>query len=145
MTRAPLLLLSGLALAAVVGVAGAQEATLPEVKARKEQMQGQRMAVAVLGDMASGKTAFDAAAAAKAKADLAAFGAQIPAKFEAEVTEAASKAKPEIWMMWDDFVVKAEALTAAAEALDAASLDGVKAGMGAIGGACQACHQAYRM
>ncbi len=145
MTRAPLLLLSGLALAAIVGAAGAQEATLPEVKARKEQMQAQRMAVAVLGDMASGKTAFDAAAAAKAKADLAALGAQIPARFEAEVTEAASKSKPEIWMMWDDFVTKAEALTAAAEALDAGSLDGVKAGMPAIGGACQACHQAYRM
>lgn len=130
---------------AIGGAALAQQATLPEVIARKAQMQDQRAAVAVLGGMAQGQAAFDAAAAAKAKADLAALAADIPAKFEAEVTEAASKAKPEIWMNWADFVTKAEALKAAAEALDAASLDGVRAGMGAVGAACQACHQAYRM
>ena len=129
----------------VAGAAVAQQATLPEVIARKAQMQDQRAAVAVLGGMAQGQAAFDAAAAAKAKADLAALGAAIPAKFEAEVTEAASKARPEIWSNWADYVAKAEALTAAAEALDASSLDGLRAGMGAIGAACQACHTAYRM
>ncbi|MFN3643514.1 MAG: c-type cytochrome [Gemmobacter sp.] len=137
-------LIATLTALALAGTAIAQEATLPEVKARKQQMQEQRMAVAVLGDMASGKTAFDAGAAAAAKAALAELGVGIPAKFEAEVTEAASKAKPEIWMMWDDFVVKSEALTVAANALDASSLDGVRAGMPAIGGSCQACHQLYR-
>lgn len=40
--------------------------------------------------------------------------------------------------------MKANALVAAAEGLDASSLDGVKAGMGAIGPTCQSCHGAYR-
>lgn len=143
MTRIPLVLIATAGVLA--GAAVAQEATLPEVKARKAHMQEQRAAVAVLGGMAQGQTAFDAAAAQAAKAALAAQGAEIPAKFEAEVTEAASKSKPEIWMAWDDFVSKAEALTKAAEALDASSLDGVRAGLGAVGAACQSCHEAYRM
>jgi cytochrome c556 len=130
---------------ALVGTAIAQEATLPEVKARKEQMQAQRAAVAVLGGMAQGQTAFDAAAATAAKTELAASAAMIPAKFEAQVTEAASKARPEIWTNWADYVSKAEALEMAAEALDTTSLDGLRAGLGAVGAACQACHEAYRM
>ncbi len=127
------------------GAVVAQEATLAEVKARKALMQQVRANTAVLGDMASGKAAFDAAAAATAKAGLAAAAAQAPALFEPEVTEAASKAKAEIWMNWDDFVAKSEALVTAAEALDVGTLDSLRAGMGAVGGSCQACHTDYRL
>jgi cytochrome c556 len=126
------------------GAGVAEEATLPEVKARQALMQQARVNTAVLGDMASGKAAFDAAAAATAKAGLAAAAAQAPALFEPEVTEAASKAKPEIWTNWADFVAKSEDLVKATEALDVASLDALRAGMGAVGGACQACHTPYR-
>ncbi len=95
--------------------------------------------------MAGDKAAFDAAAAEAAKAEHVAVSAEIAAKFEAQATDPESEAKPEIWTNWDDFVAKANDLNTAAAALDASSLDGVKAGMGAIGGACGACHKAYRM
>jgi cytochrome c556 len=68
----------------------------------------------------------------------------IPAKFQAEETDPVDEAKPEIWLMFDDFTTQAGALVSAAEALDATSLAGLQAGMGAVGGSCQSCHQAYR-
>lgn len=128
------------------GVAFAEgEATDPTVQARQALMKTVGMNTKILGDMAGGKTTFDAAGAAAAKAALAAAAADIAAKFETQATDPATEAKPEIWTNWEDFVTKAAALKTAAEGLDASSLDSVKAGMGAIGGSCKACHTAYRM
>ena len=59
-------------------------------------------------------------------------------------TDPVSEAKPEIWTNWADFISKANGLGTAAAAVDTASLEGIKAGMGGIGGACKACHETYR-
>jgi cytochrome c556 len=132
--------------ALVAGIAFAKEGVKdPVVKARQDLMVVQAMSAKTLGEMAGGKIAFDAAAAEAAKSALAAAAADVPAKFEAQATDPVSEAKPEIWANWDDFVSKSEALVAAAEALDLTSAETIGAGMGAIGGACKACHTAYRM
>lgn len=137
-------LAAGLAL--IAGVAFAEvEATDPLVIAQKDLMKSFGGAAKTLGGMASGEVAFDAAAAEAAKAVLVAGSADIPVKFEKAGNDPASEAKPEIWTAWDDFITKANGLNAAATAMDVASLEGVKAGMGAIGGACKACHTSYRM
>ena len=129
----------------VGGIAFAQsKATDPDVHARQTLMDTNGAAAGVLGGMASGKTAFDATAAAAAKAQLIANAADIPVKFKPQATDPESHAKAEIWTSWDDFAAKAADLGKAAEALDVTSLDGVKAGMGAIGGACKACHTTYK-
>lgn len=128
------------------GVAFAEgEATDPTVIARQEVMETIGKNVKVLGDMAGDKAAFDAAAAEAAKAAIIAASADISAKFEPQATDPASEAKPEIWTNWDDFVTKATALNTAATAMDVASLDGIKAGMGGVGGACKGCHTDYRV
>lgn len=127
------------------GIAFAQsKATDPDVKARQELMDSNGAQAGALGGMASGKTPFDAAAAAAAKAQLIANAADIAVKFKPEATDPATKAKAEIWTNWDDFAAKAAALGAAAEALDVTSAETIGAGMGAIGGACKACHTDYR-
>lgn len=131
-------LLAGVALAEV-------EATDPLVIAQKDLMKSFGGAAKTLGGMASGEVAFDAAAAEAAKAALLAGSAEIAVKFANAGSDPASEAKPEIWTSWDDFLVKAKGLSDAATALDVASVDGIKAGMGAVGGACKACHTAYRM
>ena len=82
---------------------------------------------------------------ASAKAAIVAAAGEIDAKFAPKETDPASEAKPEIWTNWADFSAKGMALKTAAESLDPASLDGIKAGMGAIGGSCKACHSVYRM
>jgi cytochrome c556 len=134
-----------LALIAAGGLAIAAEATNPAAKARQETMDAISAASKVLGNMAKGSVAYDAAAAAEAQAALAAAAATITTVFEPNESDPKSKAKPEIWANWADFQTKAEALVDAAGALDASSLDGIKAGMGAVGGACGACHETYRM
>ncbi len=129
----------------VGGIAFAEsKATDPDVHARQNLMDANGGAAGVLGGMASGKTAFDATAAAAAKAVLIANAADVEAKFKTNASDPESHAKPEIWTSWDDFLVKAADLGKAATALDATTLEGVQAGMGAIGGACKACHTTYK-
>lgn len=129
----------------VAGVAIAAEATDPTVKARQELMDTIGMNIGILGKMAGGEAAFDAAAADGAKAALAAAAGEIAAKFEPQASDPKSTAKEDIWANWDDFVKKGDALKAAAEGLDATTLEGVQAGMGALGGACKDCHTTYRI
>ncbi len=122
----------------------AADATDPTVKARQELMDMISAHTKVLGDMATEKAPFDAAKATEAKAALAAAAAQIPARFEANVDDPKSQVVPAIWTNFDDFTAKGKALEDAAIAIDVSSVDTMKAGLGAIGGACGACHKAYQ-
>lgn len=123
----------------------AADPTQPEAIARSNAMKEVGKNTKILGDMAGGKTAFDAAAAEAAKAALVAAAAAAPAAFEVQgADDPVSEAKPEIWTNWDDFVAKAADLRTAAEGVDTASADGLKAGMGTLSGACKACHSVYR-
>lgn len=128
----------------VGGVAVAAEATDPTVKARQELMEIIGKNTKVLGDMAGGKSAYDAAAAESAKAAIVTAAGEIAAKFEPQATDPESEAKPEVWTNWEDFVTKATALSTAAGALDTGSAEAIGAGMGAVGGACKDCHSVYR-
>jgi cytochrome c556 len=127
------------------GMAMAQDATDPTVVAWKNLMRANGGAAKVLGEMAGGKTAFDQAAAEAAKAKLIEDAKATPAAFQTQASDPASRAMPEIWTNWDDFVAKSGALLAAAEALDVSSAETIGAGMGAVGGACGACHKAYQV
>ncbi len=133
-----------LGLILVGGLAYAGSATDPDAKARQDLMDANGGAMKVLGGMAKGDVAFDATAAAAAKATLVADAANIAVVFKNQSTDPASKAKPAIWTAWDDFTAKANDLGKAAAALDTTSVDTLKAGVGAIGGACGACHTAYK-
>lgn len=56
-------------------------------------------------------------------------------------------ALPAIWTGQDDFLMKIADLNSAATTMQTAvatDLDGLKAGMGQLGGACSACHKACR-
>ena len=132
------LLMTGAAFAAVT-------ATDPDVIARKDLMKTIGGAAKTLGGMASGEAAHDAAAAEAAKQAMIAAAAEIEAKFTNNAADPASEAKPEVWTNWNDFLAKGKALGDAAGALDVASAESIGAGMGAIGGACKACHTDYRV
>lgn len=135
-----------LGLSMIAGLAIAEgTATDPLVIAQKNLMKSFGAASKTLGGMAGGKVAFDAAAATAAKAALADGAAKIAAVFEKAGSDPESDSKPEIWTNWDDFIAKGKALGDAAAALDATTLEGVQAGMAGVGGACKACHTAYRM
>jgi cytochrome c556 len=134
-----------LSLTLTAGVAIAKDGVQdPTVKARMDLMDSIGMNTKILGDMAGGKAAFDASAAEAAKAALIAAAGEIPAKFEVEADDPVSEARPDIWMNTEGFAEKAKGLETAAGAMDVASIEGVQAGMGAIGGACKACHSDFR-
>jgi len=118
----------------------------PDVKNRQAAMKIVGANTKTLGEMAQGKTAFDATAAQEAFNTIAGKAAEVPVLFEAEVTDPESDAADEIWMMWDDFVEKAGALKAAAEAgagID--SPEALGAAFGEMNGACRACHTQYKL
>lgn len=139
--------------AAVIGAiltAGAAfaegERTDPNAIARSDLMKTIGKNTGILGDMAGGKAAYDAAAAEGAKAAIIEAAAKIEETFKEQgAADPASEAKPEIWAEWDDFLVDAKALSDAATAMDVASAETIGAGMGALGGACKDCHTEFRV
>jgi cytochrome c556 len=99
--------------------------------------------------MAAGKVPFDAKIAAES-ASVAAYMSKLPwAGFVDGSDKSNSKAKPEIWMDRVKFNEYAEKMQAEMTKLDAAAktgnLDSIKAAVGAVGGSCKTCHDAYRM
>jgi cytochrome c556 len=131
----------------IAGVAYAEgERTDPNALARSDLMKIIGKKTGILGDMAGGKAAYDAAAAEGAKAALIEAAGKVEATFKDQGgADPASEAKPEIWASWDDFLVKAKAMGDAAAAMDVASAETIGAGMGALGGACKDCHTTYRV
>lgn len=136
-----------ISVALVAGAANAEgERTDPNSIARGALMKLIGQNIGILGGMASGEAAYDAAAAEAAKAALIAATASIEATFmDQGGADPASIAKPEIWANWDDFLLKAKAANDAATAMDVASVENIGAGMGALGGACKDCHTTYRI
>jgi cytochrome c556 len=136
----------GAVLAAGTAFAQDAEPTDPNAIARSELMKTVGKNTGILGDMAGGKTAYDAAAAEGAKAALIEAAGKIEATFmDQGAADPASESKPEIWTNWDGFLTRAKALGDAATAMDVASAETIGAGMGALGGACKDCHTEFRM
>ena len=104
-----------------------------------------------VGAMAKEEAPYDAAVAGKAAANIAAIASvlsmdQFPAGSEYQKATD-SFALPAIWEKQDDFLQKIADLNTAAAAFQTAAgtdLASLKAGMEGIGGACAACHKAYR-
>ena len=133
-----------------VVIAGAAYAkgdrTDPNAKARSDLMRVVGKNTGILGDMAGGKAAYDAAAAEAAKAALVEAAGQIEVVFKDQgAADPASEAKPEIWTNWEGFLADAKMLGDAAGAMDVSSAETIGAGMGALGGACKDCHTDFRV
>ena len=129
------------------GVAFAEgDRTDPNALARSDLMKTIGKNTGILGDMAGGKAAYDAAAAEAAKAAIVEAAGKIEATFKDQGgADPASEAKPEIWANWDEFLADAKTLGDAAGAMDVASAESIGAGMGALGGACKDCHTDFRV
>ena len=125
------------------GAALAHQGASGVVKARMDGMGVQQTAMKTLGAMARGQADFDAETAAAAFVTVAEAGRHVPAQFEVQDLSAPSEALPAIWENWDDFVAKSEAMVRAADVAPA-DLAELRAGLGAVGQTCSACHEVYR-
>jgi cytochrome c556 len=149
-----LMILTAATVAAFMSGAIAQEAEDPfadAVEMRHGLMLQMATDLGKVGAMAKAEIPYDPAVASKAAANITAIASvlsmdQFPAGSEYQVS-ADSYALPAIWTAQDDFLGKIAGLNTAAAAFQVAAgtdLDSLKAGMGALGGACAACHKAYR-
>lgn len=118
----------------------------PAVMARMNGMSAISDNVEVLGTMAKGQVAFDAASAQAAARAIAQHSAESIDLFKAQETDPKSEALPAIWENFDDFTAKALELQAVANDLSEkiSTVEDVRAGMRAIGQSCKACHKLYR-
>lgn len=148
-----LLLLSLLAISPALTV-HAQVAEAPyqdAIEIRHGLMLQMASDVGKLGAIAKGETPYDAATATQAAANIAAIASvlsmdQFPAGSEAGTAQD-SYSLPKIWATPDDFNAKINGLRDSASFMvSAAGKDGaaIKGVMANLGGACSACHKAYR-
>lgn len=121
------------------------------VAARQGEMDLMAVNAGVLGAMAKGTAPYDATAAAVAAANIVAVTSIDQGLLWPEGTSNAdikdTKALPAIWEKRDDFMAKWDDLGDAASTMLAAAGNGQEAlatAMGGLGGACTACHKAYR-
>ncbi|HCQ66541.1 MAG TPA: cytochrome C554 [Rhodobacteraceae bacterium] len=150
--RAPLLSLAGAAVAiAVFAGPGAAQDVPAAVKARQSQMQLYAFNLGTLGAMAKGEAEYDAEAAQGAADNLVALTSLAAGPMWAPGTDDMSiDGTRTLATMWDNFpdvMAKGTALAEAAGGMAAAAgtdLASLQAAMGPLGGACSACHKAYR-
>ena len=118
------------------------------IKYRKNALFVMQQHFARVGAMASGRTPFDAKAAAE-NAAIAESMARLPwAGFGPGTDVGDTKAKPEIWKEQARFKELADKMQAEMGKLAAAAktgnLDSVKSAVQATSGSCKACHDDYR-
>lgn len=106
-------------------------------------IHGQRY---ILQEMLVGIREVDQAEYVRAARSLAYLFSMIPSTFEQNLTVHASRAKPEIWENWDDFVARAKELQMVAEEVAAAAEDqGAKNTLQMVRKLyCGDCHDSYR-
>ena len=151
MNKMSVFALAGGLTAAVLGAAIAHESENAAIKARTSVMQLYAFNLGTLGAMAKGEAEYDAEAASKAANNLVTLtqidqSTMWPAGSD-NSSDPTSRALPAIWENFSDVSAKGKAMSDAALAMQSAAgqdLESLQAAMGALGGACSACHKAYR-
>ena len=121
------------------------------IKARQGQFQMLALNIGVLGQMAQGRIAYDAAQAQEAADNLFHLTRNTQLGMWPEGSDngaaAGTRALPAIWANNADFLTAYANLQTAAATMQAVAgtdLAAVQGALGALGGSCQACHQAFR-
>jgi cytochrome c556 len=119
---------------------------------RQYQMRLQAANLGPLVAMARGEAEYDADVAALRAGNIAAYSSANMMPYFVEGSSSddleGSRALPAIWEDPEGVAAKYADLNAAAQAVVAASAEGQEAftaAFGALGGACGACHEAYRL
>jgi cytochrome c556 len=122
-----------------------------QVAARQGQFKIMALNLGMLGGMARGTVEYDADTAALAAANLVAVS-QLGQEFHwpegsDNIMLDTTRAQPSIWEDFDDFASKWQDYGTQAAALAEVAATGQEAlgpAVGALGGTCQACHEAHR-
>lgn len=137
--------------AATLSVPAMAQFAKPEdaIKYRQSSLFVMQQNFARVAAMAAGRVPFDAKVAAESS-EVAAYMSKLPWAAFGDGTDkgAPTKAKAEIWTDKAKFNEYAEKMQGDMNKLNAAAktgnLDSIKAAVGAVGGSCKTCHDAFR-
>lgn len=121
------------------------------IKARQSHMQLYAFNLGTLGGMAKGEIEYNAEAAQAAADNLVALTMLNQSAYWPQGSDSGSsdksKAKADMWANFPDVMKIGTDMAAAATAMQAAAgtdLAALRGAIGPLGGACGACHKAYR-
>jgi len=114
------------------------------VQKRMNTMADARTAIGTLADMMGGRTRFDSTKARAARKNLIVATRSIPSVFKKPHSDPLSRARPDIWIRWDDFKARANAAERAARRLNTGRLGALRSTLPAMVNACLGCHRTYR-
>ena len=117
----------------------------PQVMARMTGMKTMAGDLKTLGQMAKGVTPYDAEAANAALVALRSETDRISELFAPQASDPKSEAKSNIWTDTAGFTQRTTEMTAVLDATLTSSPADIAASMRAIGAACSACHEDYRI
>lgn len=136
---------------AALALPAAAQFAKPEdaIKYRKNALFVMQQNFGRVAAMAAGKAPFDAKVAADSAA-VAEYVSRLPwAGFGDGTDKGDTKAKPEIWAdkaKFDDYALKMQSeMTKLAAAAKTGNIDSIKTAVGAVGGSCKTCHDAFRL
>jgi len=139
------------AAAVTLALPAAAQFAKPEdaIKYRKSALFVMQQNFGRVAAMAGGKAPFDPKVAAESAA-VAEYMSRLPwVGFGDGTDNGDTKAKPEIWMDKAKFDGYAQKMQTEMSKLSAAAktgnLDSIKTAVGAVGGSCKTCHDAFRM
>ena len=126
----------------------AHEGATGVVKERMDLMKRQQKDMKLIGDMAKGKTPFDAARAAEAARDVRITAKKIHELFPEGSAGGQSDALETIWKEWDRFADNAQDLESVASELASSleddSTQDWKSAFQKVTDACKSCHEDFR-
>jgi cytochrome c556 len=137
----------GVLLIVLMSFALAREGATGVVKERMDLMKDQQKQMKLIGDMAKGKTRFDAAKAGAAAKELGTTTKKIPELFPEGSGGHPSEALNAVWEEWDRFTGNAHDAEKAADTLAAAlaaSGQDWKAAFKTMTDTCKSCHESFR-
>lgn len=103
-----------------------------------------RTAIGTLADMMAGRVQFDRKIARAARKELIGATHQIPEVFKRPHSDRLSRASPNIWIRWNDFVTRAATAERTAKRLRVNRLGALRRTLPDMFNACLSCHQTYR-
>lgn len=111
---------------------------------RMNTMASARTAVETLANMMAGRIRFDRNRAHAARRDLIDATRSIPSVFKKPHSDPLSRARPDIWIRWDDFKTRADTAKRAARRLNVDRLGALRSTLPDMINACLSCHETYR-
>jgi cytochrome c556 len=145
-----------LAMACAAALSSAALAHAQDADPKKEAIEYRQGAMKIvgwnfkpMGAMVKGDKAFDAKEFARRAKDIAAVSSiDILAGFPEDTDGKGSKAKPEIWMKWDDFKTKMgdmeREMAKLAEVAKGGDQGAIKKQFGDTAKTCKSCHDDYK-